>query len=79
MQMPEHHFSKYVFVVTGMSYIIDSSGTSKVVKRMRIFFARMVLDMLRFFQLVAHVEKAQTGIARLLDAMALLSMGNLWV
>lgn len=32
MQMPEHHFSKYVFVVTGMSYIIDSSGTSKVVK-----------------------------------------------
>jgi len=32
MQMPECHFSKYVFVVTGMSYIIDSSGTSKVVK-----------------------------------------------
>ncbi|CBL00703.1 hypothetical protein FPR_02590 [Faecalibacterium prausnitzii SL3/3] len=46
---------------------------------MRIFFARMVLDMLRFFQLVAHGEKAQTGIAQLLDAMALLSMGNLWV
>ena len=32
MQMPECHFSRYVFVVTGMSYIIDSSGTSKVVK-----------------------------------------------
>lgn len=32
MQMPEYHFSRYVFVVTGMSYIIDSSGTSKVVK-----------------------------------------------
>lgn len=79
MQMPECHFSRYVFVVTGMSYIIDSSGTSKVVKLMRIFFARMVLDMLRFFQLVAHGEKAQTGIAQLLDAMALLSMGNLWV
>ena len=30
--MQECHFSKYVFVVTGMSYIIDASGTSKVVK-----------------------------------------------
>lgn len=40
MQMPEYHFSRYVFVVTGMSYIIDSSGTSKVVKAHEdIFYA----------------------------------------
>ena len=32
MKMPECRFLNYVFVVTGMSYIIDSSGTSKVVK-----------------------------------------------
>lgn len=32
MKLPECGFKKYVFVVTGMSYIIDSSGTSKVVK-----------------------------------------------
>lgn len=38
MQMPECHFSKYVFVVTGMSYIIDSSGTSKVVKAQEDIF-----------------------------------------
>lgn len=30
--MPEYKFTNYIFVVTGMSYIIDSSGTSKVVK-----------------------------------------------
>lgn len=32
MRMPEYKFINYIFVVTGMSYIIDSSGTSKVVK-----------------------------------------------
>lgn len=32
MRMPEYKFTNYIFVVTGMSYIIDSSGTSKVVK-----------------------------------------------
>lgn len=32
MQMPEYNFDNFIFVVTGMSYIIDSSGTSKVVK-----------------------------------------------
>lgn len=32
MKIPECKFSNYVFVVTGMSHIIDSSGTSKVVK-----------------------------------------------
>lgn len=32
MRIPECKFLNYVFVVTGMSYIIDSSGTSKVVK-----------------------------------------------
>lgn len=32
MRMLEYKFSNYIFVVTGMSYIIDSSGTSKVVK-----------------------------------------------
>lgn len=32
MKIPECKFANYVFVVTGMSYIIDSSGTSKVVK-----------------------------------------------
>lgn len=32
MKLPECNFSTYIFVVTGMSYIIDSSGTSKVVK-----------------------------------------------
>lgn len=40
MQMPECHFSRYVFVVTGMSYIIDSSGTSKVVKAHEDIFLR---------------------------------------
>ena len=32
MKLPACNFSNYIFVVTGMSYIIDSSGTSKVVK-----------------------------------------------
>ena len=32
MNLPECKFKQYIFVVTGMSYIIDSSGTSKVVK-----------------------------------------------
>lgn len=32
MKLPECKFKQYIFVVTGMSYIIDSSGTSKVVK-----------------------------------------------
>lgn len=32
MKLPKCTFSNYIFVVTGMSYIIDSSGTSKVVK-----------------------------------------------
>lgn len=32
MKLPECTFDKYIFVVTGMSYIIDSSGTSKVVQ-----------------------------------------------
>lgn len=32
MKLPACNFSNYLFVVTGMSYIIDSSGTSKVVK-----------------------------------------------
>ncbi len=32
MKLPECNFSTYIFVVTGMSYITDSSGTSKVVK-----------------------------------------------
>ena len=32
MKLREFNFSDYIFVVTGMSYIIDSSGTSKVVK-----------------------------------------------
>lgn len=32
MNILEFEFINYVFVVTGMSYIIDSSGTSKVVK-----------------------------------------------
>lgn len=32
MNLPECNFDKFIFVVTGMSYIIDSSGTSKVVK-----------------------------------------------
>ena len=32
MKLPECKFSNYIFVVTGMSYIVDSSGTSKVVK-----------------------------------------------
>lgn len=32
MKLPECDFSNYIFVVTGMSYITDSSGTSKVVK-----------------------------------------------
>ena len=32
MKIPECRFTNYIFVVTGMSYIIDSSGTSKVVK-----------------------------------------------
>ena len=32
MKLPEYNFSNYIFVVTGMSYITDSSGTSKVVK-----------------------------------------------
>lgn len=32
MKLPTFDFKKYIFVVTGMSYIIDSSGTSKVVK-----------------------------------------------
>ncbi len=32
MKIPECKFTNYIFVVTGMSYIIDSSGTSKVVK-----------------------------------------------
>lgn len=32
MKLPECNFDKFIFVVTGMSYIIDSSGTSKVVK-----------------------------------------------
>ena len=31
-QILRFDFEKYIFVVTGMSYIIDSSGTSKVVK-----------------------------------------------
>lgn len=30
--MPECNFDKFIFVITGMSYIIDSSGTSKVVQ-----------------------------------------------
>lgn len=32
MRLPECQFDKYIFVVTGMSYIIDSSGTSKTVQ-----------------------------------------------
>ncbi|MPM49863.1 hypothetical protein SDC9_96596 [bioreactor metagenome] len=32
MKLPTFNFDNYIFVVTGMSYIIDSSGTSKVVK-----------------------------------------------
>lgn len=32
MKLPEYAFNKFIFVVTGMSYIIDSSGTSKVVQ-----------------------------------------------
>lgn len=32
MKLPECKFSNYIFAVTGMSHIIDSSGTSKVVK-----------------------------------------------
>lgn len=32
MKIPECRFTNYIFVVTGMRYIIDSSGTSKVVK-----------------------------------------------
>lgn len=32
MKLPECNFDKFIFVVTGMSYIIDSSGTSKVVQ-----------------------------------------------
>lgn len=32
MKLSDCNFSNYIFVVTGMSYIIDSSGTSKVVK-----------------------------------------------
>lgn len=32
MNQPDCLFDKFIFVVTGMSYIIDSSGTSKVVK-----------------------------------------------
>lgn len=32
MKLPECNFEKFIFVVTGMSYIIDSSGTSKVVQ-----------------------------------------------
>lgn len=32
MRLPECEFDKYVFAVTGMSYIVDSSGTSKSVQ-----------------------------------------------
>lgn len=32
MKIPKYKFKKFIFVVTGMSYIIDSSGTSKVVQ-----------------------------------------------
>ena len=32
MKIPGCSFTEYIFVITGMSYIIDSSGTSKVVK-----------------------------------------------
>lgn len=31
MKLPESKFSEYILVVTGMAYIIESSGTSKVV------------------------------------------------
>ena len=40
---------------------------------------RMVSGILRFSQLVVHVEKVQTGIARRRDVMALLLMGSLSV
>lgn len=32
MNVSEYKFSNYIFVITGMSYLVDSSGTSKVVK-----------------------------------------------
>lgn len=32
MKLPKCKYDKFIFVVTGMSYIIDSSGTSKVVQ-----------------------------------------------
>lgn len=32
MKLPECAFNNFIFVITGMSYIIDSSGTSKVVQ-----------------------------------------------
>lgn len=42
-------FSRYIFVVTGMSYIIDSSGTSKVVKAHEEIFTNIGIGYIAIF------------------------------
>lgn len=49
MNIWEMSFTRYVFVITGMSYIVDSSGTSKVVKAQEEIFVRAGLGYVVIF------------------------------
>ena len=49
MKLPECIFDKYIFVVSGMSYIIDSSGTSKVVQAQESIFKAQGIGFVAIF------------------------------
>ena len=49
MRLPECKFEKYIFAVTGMSYIIDSSGTSKAVQAHESIFIAQGIGFIAIF------------------------------
>lgn len=58
MRLIKQSFDKYVFVVTGMSYIVDASGTSKVVQAHQDIFQTKEIGFVSIFPICKNYKKS---------------------
>ena len=69
-------FDNYIFIITGMSYIIDSSGTSKAVKAHQHIFNDNRIGTVTIFPITKSLEKAGKNITYISGCFGLTVNGS---
>ncbi len=76
MKLPIEGFERYIVVVTGMSYIIDSSGTSKAVKAHEDIFKRNGIGYIAVFPISKSIGTGSDLTVKMTGCYALVVDGH---